>query len=144
MIPVVTMLLAGVGIPVMAAINSTLGVKIGNPIAAAFVLLLVASVVVGGVLAVAGAPSRAAWSGLAPQHFSGGIFVAFYVLTITWAAPRIGLGNAIFLVLMGQLACAAVIDHFALLGVAETPITGKRVAGLLLMAVGVLLASREF
>ncbi len=142
MIAWVTMVLAGVGIPVMAAINSTLGVKIGHPIAAGFVLLVVGAAITGVVLAAVGPPPRAALSGVAPQHFFGGIFVAFYVLAITWAAPRIGLGNAIFLVLMGQLATAAVIDHFALLGVAQTAITGKRIAGLVLMALGVLLASR--
>ena len=142
MMPWLTMLAAGVGIPVMAAINATLGAKIAHPIAAGFVLLVVGAVIAGVALAVVGPPPRAAFAGVAPQHYVGGAFVAFYVLGITWAAPRIGLGNAIFLVLMGQLAAAAVIDHFALLGVGQTLITSKRLAGLALMAVGVLLATR--
>ena len=38
-------------------------------------------------------------------------------MAITFAAPRIGLANAVFFVLLGQLLMAAAIDHFALLGV---------------------------
>ena len=52
-----------------------------------------------------------------PKHlFLAGLLVAFYVLSITWVAPRFGLGNAIMCVLLGQLISAAVIDQFGLMG----------------------------
>ena len=36
------MLLAGIGIPILAALNAALGVRLGNPAAAATLLFLVA------------------------------------------------------------------------------------------------------
>jgi transporter family-2 protein len=63
----------------------------------------------------------------------------FYVVSITYVAPRFGLGNAIFFVLLGQLLSAAVIDHFGLFNAAETRLNVMRVAGLLVMAGGVWL-----
>ncbi|MCV6591618.1 MAG: DMT family transporter, partial [Silicimonas sp.] len=37
-----TMFVAGIGIPMLAALNAALGQKIGSPAAAAFVLFLIA------------------------------------------------------------------------------------------------------
>jgi hypothetical protein len=53
----------------------------------------------------------------APKHlFFAGVLIAFYVLSITFIAPKFGIGNAVFFVLLGQLVSAAAIDHFALFG----------------------------
>src|SRR3546814_5885000 len=81
-------------------------------------------------------------SGVPPQFYFGGLFVAFYVIAVTFIAPRFGVGNAIFFVLVGQLASAAVIDHYGLFGAARFPIDAKRVAGIALMIAGVWLARR--
>ncbi len=76
----------------------------------------------------------------APKHlFLAGCFVAFYVVSITYVAPRFGLGNAIFFVLLGQLLSAAVIDYFGLFNAAETRLNAMRFAGQLVMAAGVWL-----
>ncbi|MFZ8974113.1 MAG: DMT family transporter, partial [Pseudomonadales bacterium] len=43
---------------------------------------------------------------LAPRHLLlGGLFVAFYVLSITYIAPHFGIGNAVFFVLLGPSGC---------------------------------------
>src|SRR3546814_5850948 len=78
----------------------------------------------------------------APFYF-GGTFVAFYVIAVTFIAPRFGVGNAIFFVLVGQIASAAAIDHFGLFGAARFPIDIRRTAGIALMVVGVWLRSEE-
>ena len=54
-------------------------------------------------------------------------------------APRFGLGNAIFFVLLGQLLSAAVIDHFGLFNAPEARLSLLRVCGLLVMAAGIWL-----
>ena len=54
----------------------------------------------------------------------------------------IGLGNAIFFVLLGQIVAAAIIDHFGLLGAIQSAITPKRALGLVVMAVGLYLARK--
>jgi transporter family-2 protein len=135
------MLSTGVGIPIMAALNSGLGARIGSPWVAAFVLFLVCALASGLVLAVIGLPPRLDWN--APAiYFLGGLMIVFYVLSVTWAAPRIGVGNAIFFVLLGQIVSAAAIDHFGLFGAAASPITARRWLGIVCMAIGVFLARR--
>ena len=104
---------------------------------------MVGLVLSGGVLAVAGAPD---WRGLTferPWLYAGAAFILFYALSVTWAAPRIGVGNAVFFVLVGQLLTAALIDHFGLIGAPKFPLTGQRIAGIALMALGVYLAKRS-
>jgi len=138
------MLAAGVGVPVLAALNAQLGTRIGSPAAAAamlFSIALVASTLV--LVATAGLTPLASIPGQPPHLFLAGLLVAFYVLSITWIAPRFGVGNAIFCVLLGQLISAAAIDYFGLMGAAAKPLDGLRLLGLALMAIGVGLAQRH-
>jgi transporter family-2 protein len=133
----VIMLLAGIGIPILAALNAALGVQLGSPVAAAVVLFTVALSVTVAVWAAIGAPSLGGIS-TAPKHlFAAGALIAFYVLSITFVAPRIGVGNAVFFVLIGQLISAAAIDHFGLFNAPVSPLEFKRAAGLAVMALGV-------
>jgi transporter family-2 protein len=132
------MLLAGVGVPLLAALNAGLEVRLGSPVSAALVLFCVAAVTSGLVYAVTGGSFAALAS--APKHLMlGGVLIAFYVLSITWIAPSFGVGNAVFFVLLGQLISAALIDHFGLFGAPPTPITLTRAAGIAVMGAGVFL-----
>ena len=136
------MLLAGIGIPVLAALNAALGRHVGSPAAAATVLFIVAFL---AALGTAMLTSRQGFSlmATAPKHlFLAGLFVAFYVLSITWVAPKISVGNAVFFVLIGQLISAAIIDHFGLLGANQTPLSPTRAAGIAIMAVGVFVTQK--
>ena len=72
---------------------------------------------------------------------SGALFL-FYILSITYAGPKMGIGNAVFFVLLGQIVAAAAIDHFGLWGAIKSEITPRRIAGIVLMAAGVYLARR--
>jgi transporter family-2 protein len=136
------MLLAGIGIPVMAALNGGLGVRLGNPVLAANVLFLVAFLSSLVVLAFQPQQPVPGFTGIPPQFFLGGLLVAFYVLSVTFVAPRLGVGNAIVLVLLGQLVAAALIDHFGLFGAQRYPLTGWRVLGITMMVCGVILTRR--
>jgi transporter family-2 protein len=135
------MLGAGIGIPVLAALNAQLGQRIGSPAAAAVILFLIAFAAAVPVTALTGGgPALARLPGQPPQLFAAGLLVAFYVLSVTWVAPRFGVGNAILCVLFGQMISSAVIDHFALFGAMRQPLTGVRLAGLGAMAAGLLMA----
>ncbi|WP_370400984.1 DMT family transporter [Sulfitobacter sp. JB4-11] len=136
------MLLAGIGIPVLAAMNAALGRTIGSPAAAATVLFVVAFVACLIVAMVTG-PHQWARLATAPRHlFIAGLLVGFYVLSITYIAPHFGLGNAVFFVLLGQLISAAAIDHFGLFGAQVSPLGLTRAGGIGLMAVGVWLTQQ--
>ena len=137
-----TMLVAGIGIPLLAALNSALGVRIGSPAAAAMVLFCVALLATTAATLVTG-PKALGNVVLAPRHLLlGGLFVAFYVLSITYIAPHFGIGNAVFFVLLGQLISAALIDHFGLFGARVSPLSLTRATGIAVMAVGVWITQR--
>lgn len=136
------MLATGFGIPVLAAMNGALGRYIGSPAVAACVLFAVAL-----AIAVAAAlltnPAAVAKLPAAPkQWFIAGFFVAFYVLAITWIGPDMGIGKAVFYVLLGQLIAAAVIDHFGLFNARVAALTWTRAAGIALMMAGIYVTQR--
>lgn len=137
-----TMLAAGIGIPVLAALNAQLGVRLGSPVAAAVVLFCVALAGSLVVLMLHG-PRPILALASAPRHLMlAGLLVAFYILSITFIAPHFGVGNAVFFVLLGQLISAALIDHFGLFGARITPVSALRLGGIALMAAGVFLTQK--
>ncbi len=136
------MLAAGIGIPILAALNAALGRTIGSPAVAASVLFVVAFLT-ALIVALATNPQAIGKVAAAPKHlFLGGVLIAFYVLTITWIAPIIGVGNAVFFVLIGQMIAAAAIDHFGLFGANVTPLSATRASGIAVMAIGVFLTQK--
>jgi transporter family-2 protein len=136
------MVVAGIGIPIMAALNSGLGMRLGNPVAASSILLTVGLLTSLVFTLSRPLPATALLSATPLQFFMGGFFVAFYILSITWIAPKIGIGNAIFLVLLGQIIASALIDHFGLFGTPVYPLSIRRGLGILLMTAGVYLARK--
>lgn len=137
------MLAAGIGIPILAALNAQLGGRIGAPMAAGVVAMTVALVVATVAVALSGqgraltlVADQPVWLLLA------GVLMAFYLLSITWIAPRFGVGNAVFCVLLGQMVAATAIDHFGLFGARIVPLNGQRLAGILAMVGGLVLIQR--
>jgi len=136
------MLLAGVAIPIMAAMSGALGVRLESPPAAIATVFGVAFLAAALVALFWGLP-RLDQIAAAPAHlYLGGLFVGFYGLSITFVGPRFGIANAIFCVLVGQIICAALIDHFGWLGATRTPLDLKRLAGMGVMVLGLLLARK--
>ncbi len=132
------MLAAGIGVPILAALNAALGKFVGSPTAAAVVLFTVALASSAAVLLLTPGGQAFAKMADAPKHlFLGGVLVAFYVLSITHVAPHFGVGNAVFFVLLGQLISTAAIDHFGLFGAQVTPLSLMRAGGIAVMAIGV-------
>lgn len=138
----VIMLLSGIGIPLLAALNAALGVRIGSPAAAATVLFVIAFATSAAVVAFTGPAAFARLSSAPKPLFLAGVLVAFYVLSVTYIAPQFGIGNAIFFVLLGQLVSAAAIDHFGLFGARVSPLDGTRALGILMMAAGVFITQK--
>lgn len=138
----IVMLAAGFGIPILAALNAALGVRLGSPVAAAAILFVVALSATLIVL-VFTRPAALLNAGQAPKHlYLAGLLVAFYILSITFVAPRFGIGNAVFFVLLGQLVSAAAIDHFGLFGANVSPLSLTRTIGIALMAAGVFMTQQ--
>ncbi|MBL4584309.1 MAG: DMT family transporter [Pseudomonadales bacterium] len=141
---VLLMLVAGLGIPVMATLNGGLGTRLNSPALATAILFVVGGLVAWVYLFLSdGTPEVISLKKIPFYFFFGGFFVAFYILSITWVAPKFGVGNAVSFVLLGQLISMAVIDHFGFLGAPVYTLSIQRVLGIGLMAIGVFLAVRR-
>jgi transporter family-2 protein len=140
----VTMLFAGIGIPIMAALNAGLGTRLQSPALAAAVLFLVAMVAsLSYLLLVKGVPISFSAPSTPFYYYLGGLFVVFHVLSVTWIAPHFGIGNAVSFVLLGQLLSMATIDQFGLMGAPQMSLTLPRLMGLFFMVIGVFLVVRK-
>ena len=135
------MFATGVGIPIMATWNSRLGAELESPWAAAFILFVLGAIICGVAMLILGMPKHG-WFNATPLYYAGGLVVSFYILSITWTAPRIGVANAVFFVLLGQIMSAALIDQFGLFGALKSTLTTQRIIGIVFMLVGTYLARR--
>lgn len=139
----VWMLLAGIGIPILAALNSQLGARLGAPVAAGFVLFSVGFAAASVLLLLSGQSGALSLLSAQPKHLLlAGLLMAFYAFSITFVAPRFGVGNAVFCVLLGQMIAATLIDHFGLFGAVVHPVSLTRAAGLVAMVAGLAMIQR--
>jgi transporter family-2 protein len=132
---------AGALIPLMAILNAGLARAAGGTVQATVLLFataLAASLIVAAVTRVQ-APALQSLTRIAPQQYAGGLIVGFYVLSITFLAPRFGVGNAILFAVSAQLITSAGIDHFAVAGATLRPITLTRAIGLMIVVAGVVI-----
>ena len=137
------MFLSGLGIPILAALNGVLGRELDHPVMATVVIFAVGLLVSLILLAIAGGlPTLGRFANVFPPYYFGAVFMVFYALAVTYFAPRIGVGNAVFFVLLGQLVAAAVIDHWGLFHAAQFSLTPRRILGVAVMTLGVWLAKR--
>jgi len=73
----------------------------------------------------------------------GGGMGVVVVFTITVVTPTIGATATIGLLIAGQLAMGVLIDRYGWFGVEQVPLNWPRIVGVLLLAVGALLALRK-
>ena len=131
---------AGALIPLMALLNAGIARTTGGQIQATIILFaigLIASLLLAAIMTVR-LPDFHTLLRIAPQQYAGGVIVGFYVLSITFLAPRFGVGNAILFVVTAQLITSALMDHYALAGAALRPLTMMRAVGLLIVIIGVV------
>ena len=141
---VVMSLSAGFAGSVQAAVLGRLGDRVGTVEAVGFSTLVAGAT---GILVLLVA--RRSLAGV--QHgfhqplwmWLGGILSAFIVLSITFAAPKIGGAAAIGLVITGNLVGAAGIDRLGWFGVTPIPLEWSRIVGILLLAGGATLVLRH-
>lgn len=132
-------LLAGAAVASQAAINSRLAqAMLGQPLVAAMISFAVGTITLLLIClwksdlsgALTQVPQLSFWKLL------GGVLGAGFVFTTVFLAPKIGIGNMLFFIIIGQLLTAATIDHFGLLGMNVRPLSPHQILGLIIMACG--------
>ena len=128
-------LMAGLGIPIQAAINTRLGAMFGGqPLMAAFVSFTVGALLL--LVSLLFVDWQAVQSGLSDMQISdwwkwlGGALGAFFVFASIFLAPKIGVANTVFLFILGQLVMGMVVDSLGYLVCLLKPCIGVNFWGL--------------
>jgi transporter family-2 protein len=133
----------GIAFAVQTSINAALARGLGSSVLAAtvsfgvgFAALTALAFATGQLQNAAGASFRSVplWTLLC-----GGALGATIVFGSLSLVPRIGVAALAAFIIGGQLAAAAIIDHFGLFGVPVHEIGLLRIAGLMLLFAGALL-----
>ncbi len=134
--------LAGAAATIQPPINARLAEKIGI-IQAATVSFLVGSLV---LLVLSLSIERGSFKGLVHAEWwqlSGGLFGAFFVALTILAVPRLGTGAVMAALIVAQLTTGLFFDHFGFFGMRQIPMDLGRIAGVVLLMVGVALIFRR-
>lgn len=130
---------AGIALAVQAAINSQLSVAVANqPLLAAAIsfstgaitLLLLCWWKADLIGALQHLPKQPFWK------FLGGPLGALAVFTTVFLAPKIGVSNMLFFIIIGQLVAALIIDHFGLMGMPIRAVNGWKIFGFMVILLG--------
>lgn len=134
--------MAGALTPVQALFNFKLAKAVNNTITSALISFLVGTLILLGYLLykkqlrfdlVNVVKTEPYWIWL------GGVIGAYYVVTLTYIVPKVGSSLAFSLVIAGQLIISLLVDHFGWFGVPVSPITIKKVMGIVALAMAIWL-----
>lgn len=135
---------AGVSFITQSVLNAQLRVVLGSPIRSGFVSYAGGTI----VMALIALGTRESW---AYAHdfvrnqwllWTGGFFGSIYVIVAIVLLPRLGAATVFALLVSGQMLGSLFFDQFGLFGLAHRSIDLSRVAGALLLVVGVILIRR--
>jgi transporter family-2 protein len=145
-------LVIGALIPFQIAANSRVGRDAGDPlhgtlsnfliglVALAFIMLARSTPMPAIRAADAGAP--AGLSAIPWWAWLGGLVGVAYVYGSVRLTPHIGPVLFLALVVAGQMVCSLLLDHFGVLGFQQRSLSLPKVAGVVLIVLGVLLVRK--
>ncbi len=136
--------LAGAGLTMQMAWNARLRAATGSPVLTTMIsvvvtLLSLALVWVSGVTNRGSVP---AFHSLPKWAWLGGVFAAYYLTASLVALPRLGAASVFSLVVAGQMAAALALDTSGAFGVPMVALSFTRIAGALLLVLGVVLIQK--
>ena len=133
--------IAGTSMPLQSAINSRLSQQVGGPLYAAFIsfagglLLLILMILASGI----GLPPLSSFTGVKWYFYSGGLYGVMVITSIIMAAPVIGIGSTLVMIVTGQLLMSVVFDYFGFFGMPVINLSPARIAGVVMIIAGVAL-----
>jgi transporter family-2 protein len=137
-----TIFVAGAAATVQPPINARLAEKVGI-LESATISFLVGTLLLALVSFSVG---RGSFRGIVQVEWwqlTGGLFGAFFVTLTILAVPKLGTGTVMAALIVAQLAAGLVFDHFGLFGMRQIPFDLSRIAGFVLLMVGVALIYRK-
>ncbi|MCE9532846.1 MAG: DMT family transporter [Planctomycetes bacterium] len=120
-------------------VNTQLRTYMNSPMQATLVSLAVGTVLALIYCLIAGYswPSFARLGETPWWAWIGGFFGVLFLWCGVVASPHLGVALTFGLVVTGQMATATIIDHFGLLGARIQPVSLGKIAGVVLIVIGV-------
>ena len=132
----------GILVVIQGGINARLGVMLNNTLLATSAALVMSAsfTLLAVFMTIRELPSLDQIQTI-PTYmwFTGGALSFLAVTLFYYIIPRIGISTAVIFGLSGQIIFAAIASHFGWFGMPVEPITIKKVVGMLVMVMGVLL-----
>ena len=133
---------AGIALASQAAINSQLSKAVGDqPVDAALISFFTGTLVLLAITLMKANVSEI-WVNLPQQQWwkwTGGTLGALVVFTTIMLAPKVGVSNMLFFIIVGQLIMAMLIDHYGLIHMPIRLATIWKFIGLTIVFLGMLL-----
>ena len=132
------MAFGGCAVALQPSINARLAQKVGG-YESSLISFAVGTLAMFVVVMFSGRGSLRAIGTASWWELTGGLLGAFFVTMTIIAVPRLGTTAVMAVIITGQLATGALMDHFGAFGLRHLPFTPLRCAGMLLLAAGAAL-----
>ncbi len=141
LLPLIFAIVAGLVLPIQAGLNARMAKNIGHPIFATTISFMVGTISLIAYSIAARLPTdqlknftQASWSEWIP-----GALGAFYVAATVILVPKLGAALTFALIIAGQMIISVILDHYGLIGIPLKQVSMGRIAGILLLIIGVIL-----
>lgn len=138
---VIIAVIVGSLMPIQAGINAQLSQALKNPFSGALVSFMMGTTALF-LLSLTQSASLSELKkvpSLPPYMLLGGIMGATFVGSSIYLIPKLGATTMIAAFVTGQLLMSLVVDHYGILGLAAHPINMIRLAGVVLLFIGLIL-----
>ncbi|WP_016776383.1 DMT family transporter [Anaerophaga thermohalophila] len=137
-------LLIGGFLSVQGSINTQLSSFLKHPLQASLTNFLVGTVILIllNIILRTSLPSIAEMKSVPWYLFLGGAIGAMFVTSVVLLIPRIGVTTMLAASIAGQLIIASIIDHYGFFNVTVHPISLSRIAGIIMLLLGIFLIQR--
>ena len=141
-LPIVAVLLAGIGVALQPPTNAALAKAGGSVVLASLISFAVGTAILLAAWLAIGRPAEAGLRAAPAWAWLGGLYGACFVAALAFAVPRLGLAVTLTVAIASQLGAALLLDRTGALGLQATPLSLPRVGGVALVIAGVLLMRR--
>jgi bacterial/archaeal transporter family-2 protein len=125
----------GIGVGLQTPLSAIMSGRLGG-FSSSFIIHLGGTLLSGVFLLLRGGENIREWRSLPWYMLASGAIGVLLYLSVSYTFPRLGAAGSIILIVIGQLAMGALIDHFGWFGAAVRPLDGTR-----LLAIGLGLAA---
>ena len=138
-----SVLLGGAVLPIQVALNALLRRYVGEPMQVTFISYFAGALASLAICFVAQypVPTTTALAQTSWWMWIGGCLGTVYVWSTIFATPKIGASLALALTIAGQMIAALFLDHYGVIGLTKVPASPERIAGVVLVVLGVSLVA---